>query len=198
MFTNWLEKKVDKGLLYSKDKEIIIYGLRILDYFISGVIYSLTIAIIFNVVKEMILFLFIFIPLRVFSGGFHMKSKKGCMIFSLLIMIVVSLFLKCELQSFFWEIVFWIIGIVVILKLAPVDSENKPLMEAEKRKFSFIIRIYILGISISFGICVWSNITIITKIICISLIVECLLLILGYLCNTREAYHRRKFGRIEE
>lgn len=78
MFTNWLEKKVDKGLLYSKDKEIIIYGLRILDYFISGVIYSLTIAIIFNVVKEMILFLFIFIPLRVFSGGFHMKSKKGC------------------------------------------------------------------------------------------------------------------------
>lgn len=69
-----------KGVIEENDFEIYQYGFqRFLELFIN-IMCSIIIAILLNMKLECIVFFLFFIPLRSYSGGFHMEHYLSCLL----------------------------------------------------------------------------------------------------------------------
>ena len=81
----------------------------------------------------MVLFLSLFIPLRVYAGGAHMNSLWKCGICSLAIIIVVGLAFKYDVGGGYMDICLGLLCCGTICILAPQDTEIKRLYPSEKK-----------------------------------------------------------------
>lgn len=161
---------------YDDEKaDVIAYGLLALTQMLTLFILSSLIGIIFGCFIEcFILFLFAGI-LRKFTGGVHSKTLFGCMIIAIFIIGVLGAFSKYAFLSIFDTLlintnlyylvyiaaaIIFIPCILLVYKVAPVDSPNKPIRKPEKRKrlkrqsvitifvyFAFVILLLALALS---------------------------------------------------
>ena len=124
------------------------------------VLVSLLIGILLSEVVASMVFLFTFLPIRQYAGGYHSKTERRCFFLSTAL-IALSIFLISILQnheSVFILLPFNIIGVVTIFLFAPIDSKEKPLSGSEKavyRKKTFLLTllyIIVLIFSIMFNI----------------------------------------------
>lgn len=109
---------------------------------------ALLIGIAVGELKGVILFLAMFMPLRVFAGGLHMPRLWLCGIASSLLIISVALLIKyIEPEKMIASelLILCIISAIIIIILAPVDTENKRLFFHEKRKFKIISAVLVLA-----------------------------------------------------
>lgn len=129
--------------------EIIMYGLQnIIGELPKGVI-ILLIAYILGIFKLTLLSVLIIAPYRCLSGGVHMKTHIGCIVYTLILYsgsallgkyIILTGITKYIILAFSW------IFCMIMLKLyAPADTENVPILRKEERRqkqiFSYIILI---------------------------------------------------------
>ena len=77
-----------------EDKEIALYGMKRLTMLVTSIGVALLIGIAVGELKGVILFLAMFMPLRVFAGGLHMPRLWLCGIASSLLIISVALLIK--------------------------------------------------------------------------------------------------------
>jgi accessory gene regulator B len=95
-------------------------------------------------VADLFLFLILFVPLRVFAGGFHLNSLTLCAIASSMLIVAVAMIMKYFDYSVIYSCSFICEGIIayaVIFVLAPVDTKNKSLYQHEKEKYRAIARL---------------------------------------------------------
>ncbi|MDE6529915.1 MAG: accessory gene regulator B family protein, partial [Lachnospiraceae bacterium] len=90
-------------------------------------------------VIEGFLFYIIFCVTRLFCGGYHAKSYAGCKIVFLAALVVVLTLneIPQEIFSSLW-IILWSYYALVVIGFAPIENENKPLEETEKKKYKII------------------------------------------------------------
>lgn len=128
---------IDYNIIASDDYEVYSYGLQlILATILKGA--GLTIiALLMDVFKEFIVFIAFFSVLRVYAGGYHSKSYLNCFITT-----AISTFALIGLAVIFKNMIGLIILTILLLiscglviKFAPIESENKPLSEGQKEKF---------------------------------------------------------------
>lgn len=148
-FCAYLTKKIRKEMPEVDDEraEIIMYGLQnIIGELPKGII-ILIIAYILGIFKLTLMSVLIIAPYRCVSGGVHMKTHIGCIIYTLLLYSGSSLLGKYIVLTGNVKIVLaiavWIFCMVMIKLYAPADTENLPILRKKERRqkqiFSYII-----------------------------------------------------------
>lgn len=85
---------------------------------------------------EGIAFCIVFMVLRGVGGGYHAKTHFMCFMTIMIVFAGYVVILKLLIYQilFYLSIYFFVVGVILILILAPVDNENKPLSKEEFRK----------------------------------------------------------------
>lgn len=136
-----LEKLVDSMILNKmckeEEKEIIVYGLTMGIEFIAMIITIIVLGLGFGLIFEGLVFFLSFYFIRSNAGGYHNKSGISCYFSSTTIILgffLVIKFLQVELMSVI-GVGLLIIAIPIILKLAPISTENNPFDDSAEKHF---------------------------------------------------------------
>ena len=156
LLTNKIQKEMPE--VDNERAEIIMYGLQnIIGEFPKGII-ILILAYLFGIFKITLLSLLIIAPYRTFSGGVHMKTHIGCIIYTFILYGGTALFAKfVTIQGEMKYIVAlstWIFCMLMIKLYAPADTENLPILRKQERKQKQFISYIIMTLEIIIAISV--------------------------------------------
>ena len=172
---------INKSIISFDEKELYQYGFFNL---ISQTIYVILIILFGLIIGEIIsslIFYIAFYFIRKNAGGYHAKTETRCEIMSiislLLCIIVIKLLLikDVNLALLFLSMA----AFIIIFVLCPLDTPEKPLSKNEFRYFRKISRLILLIISALILISFIFEWKLLFAPLCISLMLECILLIAG-------------------
>lgn len=119
----------------SNENELYVFGINQCLNMLLNIITALFIGILFGNVLQILLFMLAYIPLRSYAGGWHSRTPLRCYIFSVIMLIVVSIGMKyLSLTEWVYYAVLFVAALIVII-LSPVEDKNKPLDEIEHRVY---------------------------------------------------------------
>lgn len=149
--TVWKEMKT-AGNIQETDREIYLFGFYQGLIFLLNLVTALLTGIILNMFLESVLFLILFIPLRVFAGGYHAKTQLRCYVMSTVTTaIILCLISFLQKNMGVGAFTLYIISACIIWKLAPVQDKNKPLDLNEQIKYRKNVRKLLILISCIVG-----------------------------------------------
>lgn len=126
---------VRSGVVKEEDAAICVYGINQILAYALNVSSTLIIGMMFGVLLEVAVFMTAYIPLRSFAGGYHAKTPLRCYIFSVIMLIIISIGMRYLSVA---EWVYYAVlsaAILVVLVLSPVEDQNKPLDETERKVY---------------------------------------------------------------
>lgn len=145
MFRNLAE---DISFLLIKNKiveiekrEIYIYGLEVILLNGGLLITFLIISLLCGEMINFLAYLIFFLPMRLFSGGYHAETSERCFILSTITFgasIAVSKLIPL-LYIFNTGKMIGAVSVLVILILAPLINENNPLNQTQRRRNRIIL-----------------------------------------------------------
>lgn len=144
------EHLIDAGIVERKKEKIYIYGLELFISTISSVFSMLLIAAITNHFLYGILFLLIFMPLRMTANGYHAKTFFRCFVLTNSVFILY-LFIIMHYSIIYSKNIYWVLFIISVLYIffkAPIEHPLHKLTE-EKRKKNRLYAHIILGVDIT-------------------------------------------------
>lgn len=119
-----------------EQRDVYIYGLEVILLNGSVLFAFMLMSFLFKEWIHYLAFLVAFVPLRIFSGGYHANTSERCFLVSVL-MYGVSLAAIKLIQnlSMHWSfLAAGIISVVVILAMAPLINKNNPLSVSQKNR----------------------------------------------------------------
>ena len=150
-------KWIENGVINKEFEDAYIYGLLLL--LSTGINIAVIATISAYMHKSLIWvpFLVGFIPLRITAGGFHAKTPCRCGVFFCGGYTLLLLLVTCMPDSarIIIELISTVVSAILVYKLAPISSSNKPLSDKEllqKRKLSLVIMAIILFLSVFFSL----------------------------------------------
>lgn len=125
---------VKRGVIEKEDKDVYIYGSELLISEIICTLLVIGISLCTGEFIETLIYLFSYMSIRVYAGGYHASSYSNCItIFNLCyvgVMYVMKIIQLLGLLKILELITFG--AIMIIWKLAPVEDLRKPLDEEER------------------------------------------------------------------
>ena len=150
------------------------------------IIIILSIGFIVGKIDLSLCYLFVTIPLRLFAGGIHAKTKFACTIitYSLFVVVLLTSQITCIISSFLLIVYFfcW----VIILSIAPVDTENKRLSRPQKNKLHHKCKITFIIMTAVVMFLWYNNQNLYYSTISICVILDTVGLLLGKWKNRRQ------------
>jgi len=132
------------------EKEVYAYSIEVLlSLLINLLILSIT-AYILNRKLELFVFIIFFSGLRVYAGGYHAKTHLECFSISLILFLISAL--SNSYLTAYGEIILAVgiaFSVIMVFRLAPAETENKPLSKKERKKYSLISRIIVIALSLA-------------------------------------------------
>lgn len=128
--------------------EVIMYGLQnIIGELPKGII-ILLIAYFLGIFDLTLIAVLIIAPYRCVSGGVHMKTHIGCIIYTLILYSGSALLGKyvvlTGITKYILAITVWIFCMTMIKLYAPADTENLPILRKKERKQKQILSYIII------------------------------------------------------
>lgn len=147
-----------KGVISECQAELYEYGFQITIANLLNFIIAFLIGVIFHSVVEVALFYCVFVSLRFFCGGYHADSYGKCFLLFAITNILclyagrlLNFFENVLAISFFMSVL-WLIW--CIWKKAPIEHDNRPLSQVEKKHFKKrAIQVYCFWVGT--GIILW-------------------------------------------
>lgn len=189
----YLTNKIRKEMPEIDDEraEIIMYGLQnIIGEMPKGII-ILFIAYLLGIFNLTLMAVLIIAPYRCFSGGIHMKTHIGCIVYTLLLYSGSALIGKYVVLiggiKYIFAVIIWTFCMIMLKLYAPADTENVPILRKQERRQKQILSYIIL--TIEFIIAILINNTVISGIIIFGDLIQTLTI-------TRFAYNitNNKYG----
>ena len=184
---------VKAGAISEKSYAVYQYGFQIGLEMLSCFLVCFSIAIYLRMIPEFVVLTFVFMLLRTYAGGVHLKSFSGCFICSVLVQTVI---LKISGQYMFPIIGSWlciIMGLILILFLAPVENINRELDEGEKKHCKKVIGKIVIGIILFALFCTFSGFHKIISLIVLTVLVVLISQYIGILkYKIEKGIYRRK------
>ena len=124
-----------------QQRDIYVYGLEVI--LLNGsllIVFLITSLLCGEMINFLAYFVF-FLPLRLFSGGYHAEKSESCFVLSTImygISIAVTKFFPLLYMNWKW-ITAGVISVVVILVLSPMVNENNPLTKAQRKRNRIIV-----------------------------------------------------------
>lgn len=186
---------VKRGVIEKEDKDVYIYGSELLISEIICTLLVIGISLCTGEFIETLIYLFSYMSIRVYAGGYHASSYSNCItIFNLCyvgVMYVMKIIQLLGLLKILELITFG--AIMIIWKLAPVEDLRKPLDEEERYIYRKKARKKVLLLFL-FAIIVTRIFPTLKDKVYYGLIAICeiaLLLLVGYIKNRRLIYYRK-------
>lgn len=132
------------NIIHEKDTDLYIYGIHLIISSFLGISSILYCSIMIKKFMDSIIFLFCFITLRLYSGGYHADSYFKCNLFfisTFLITEMAVIFTHANCKDFL-SVGMFCTSFMILLKYAPMDNKNKRLSKLQKsrnKKISLII-----------------------------------------------------------
>lgn len=131
--TNYI---LEKGVIEKNDFEIYQYGFQRFLELSVNIICSIIIAVLLDMKFECIAFFLFFIPLRSYSGGFHMEHYLSCLFLSCLSLTSILCIVKYLSPLPVFSCILYLISLVVIKITGSVDHPNRYVDEADNLYFN--------------------------------------------------------------
>ncbi len=173
-------KLAKSNIIKEEDFEVYQFGIESFIMKACHLISYVTIGLLFRRLPELLVFLAAFIPLRECSGGYHARTPLKCYILScgtVITFLCLLLFIPADKTQY--SIILAVFSSLILFFIVPVETENKPLSEAEvtyyKSKAGFIIIIE-LGLVLIFRMVLWNELSF---ILALSLTYELMIALAG-------------------
>jgi accessory gene regulator B len=122
---------IDKGVVKEEERGIYEYGFQIALEVILSMVISILVANLLHMLLEGILFFIVFIPLRSYAGGFHLRQYIPCLILSCLTYTGVLLIVKfAEISMYLSALILFALIIAVWLLDSVKDRTRQVNKEA--------------------------------------------------------------------
>lgn len=151
-----LSKKISlflyrKEIIDIGELEIYKYGFEIICSTLIGFIITLLIGLMFQMFLLSMIYYFAFVLIRQFTGGYHAKSYFMCnLVFSIVTLFVFG-FTKMAVfagnYSISIHLLLLLLSILITWYYAPIENENKPLDEEQKKRNHWIGTIQVCAVS---------------------------------------------------
>lgn len=122
-------------------REIYIYGLEVILLNGGLLITFLIISLLCGEMVNFLAYLIFFLPMRLFSGGYHAETSERCFVLSTItfgVSIAASKLIPLLYISNMGKMI-GAVSVIVILVLAPLINENNPLNQAQRRRNRIIL-----------------------------------------------------------
>ena len=148
MFGNIAENIYDylfkRKLINQNDREVYTYALEVI---VLNVGLLITLFVISAFMKQLLFFvcyLCFFVPLRIFSGGYHAKRSEVCFTMSVGIYILALLILKNNVHLYENTALFCITSLTLLITyiFSPIENANHPLADDQRNKI--LVRVIVL------------------------------------------------------
>lgn len=134
-------KVVNKLINYiKKNKEIdkvteekLIYGLEAIYILVTKLFIMSLIALIFNIIKEMYIFLGLFSIIRLFAFGLHATKSYICLIISSIVFLIIPYLSHILILKNIIKLTIGIICTLLIFKNSPADTYKRPIISKSRR-----------------------------------------------------------------
>lgn len=127
-----------KSIIKHDDIEIYEYGFETICSTVLGLVITLAIGLIFRMFLLSIAYYIMFVAIRQFTGGYHAKSYFRCnLTFSIVTIFVFSLTKMAVYSKMYTvpnHILFLFLSFIVVFHFAPIENENKPLDQKQKKR----------------------------------------------------------------
>ena len=179
------ENLAANGIIAYEDKALYTYGLKQGSLIFLNIITTAIVGLIFNVLWQCFVFLLAYVPLRSYAGGYHARTQLRCYLFSIALMIIVSIMIKYIYWNELSIMILTLISSGVILRIAPIADPNKPLDQKEEQVYKRKSRLILLFEI--FLMCIFINLSNIQISICIMLSTTMLsiMLLISYVKNIK-------------
>lgn len=163
-----------------------VYGAEVLLLNLSNILTALIISILTKSMLHFVAFMLIFVPLRIFIGGFHAKTSESCYLITSAIYALTILCVKLmpELYSNIPAIITLAILIVPIVLFAPVEHKNNPLTPDERKRNRLISIVLTAVDSLIFVALFILSISTATSVM-IFMAVDSILMLIGFLKQSK-------------
>lgn len=183
MLTKAAQRMTDKMILQDiipeEDRELYEYGMVQGVILIINWITAILIGALFGMLWQPVVFLLLFMPVRIYAGGFHAGTQIKCYIFTSILQFGVMAAIK-YISFYLWlHLILILLTAFCMFFIAPVEAENKPMTEEEHKKYGNIARRnWLLEVAL-FIVCYLLQWETMCRCITISFTLVSLLLILG-------------------
>lgn len=179
------DRLLRNGVITEDILDIYVYGFELIISSLTNIITVLLVGILINRFFQTLAFLFVFILLRSFSGGYHANTYVKCSIVTFstyALVLLVSNFLIVPKMVY---LALLLIGFVILCIFAPIKNPNKELTVMKARIFK-VLSASIFTLLVTAGMFLKESLTSISNVIFFTLVSVLLLL---FVKNKRE---RRK------
>lgn len=140
-FCDWITRKIKENVEnIDEEKELVIdFGIRLIFGELPKIILIFILGFVLNIGWYTLILFFLLAPYRSFVGGFHLKTHIGCIITTTFLYLGPIIFAKYfaipKLDVLYiLSGLITIFSIIVIIKYAPADTENIPILTKKERK----------------------------------------------------------------
>lgn len=168
------EKLVALEVIDQKDMAIYRYGLEVLLLSLLELTSILLLAFIVGNFIETLVYFMVFIPLRVFAGGYHASTRLRCYLLSLIVYGIFTILLYMSplpLQSMLSTGIAFLSSVIICL-ITPVDLNARACSETERAVILKNIRIILIFDLVAFVVCWWLRMNMMIFIISLGLLTE--------------------------
>lgn len=128
---------IESGVIEASDRELYEYAIHSLWLLIAPLLLALVFGILMGAPWKAVLMILPFMAIRKFSGGFHAKHERTCLIVSSLL-IMLGIYAAAHLEyGAVISICLMLAGISLIV-FSPIDSEKRRLDDDEKIRYKVI------------------------------------------------------------
>ena len=149
MFRNIAENIYDylfkRKLINQNDREVYTYALEVIVLNVGLLITLFVISVFMKQLLFFVCYLCFFVPLRIFSGGYHAKRSEVCFTMSVGIYILALLILKNNVHLYENTVLLSIASLflLIIYIFSPMENENHPLADNQRKRNKIIVRIMV-------------------------------------------------------
>ena len=113
-----------------------VYGAEVLLLNLSNILTALIISVLTKSMLHFAAFMLIFVPLRIFTGGYHAKTSEVCYLITTATYVLSVLCVKRfpEMYSSIPALIALSVLIVPMILLAPIEHKNNPLSAYERKR----------------------------------------------------------------
>jgi len=143
---NIVSKKEDS----EEQKEVMLFGITRIVEDIPKYVILITLAILFGVIKDLALCMAVIVAYKTFTGGAHLHTNIGCLIATVVSMIVCiyvpRVLIEFESILIPFYIFVYIFSLYVIWVYVPADVPEIPVINEKRRKRDKIMSLVVLNL----------------------------------------------------
>ena len=179
--TKMAEYIMKKANISQRKKAVFVYGCELTLSTAASILSIIFFSILLNAVYSSFVFLFIFMGIRFFSGGYHAKTYFHCFLLTNFVYILSFLFSKHILILMSWTVKAMLLfgSAIIIVALATIRHKKHPLTEQIYQKNARIARIITVLITlVAISLLIKSSTSLVLTMIVVTLMATAIMMII--------------------